>query len=1060
RGKRRAREGSENAKRRHSEPSLDSLGQPERHHLKYGDVEAVTLFEVVTMGKSAMQAVVDDWIEAYRADRETALLDLISFFIQCSGCKGVVTAEMFQYKQDSDILSKMVEELDEGSGLQYKKFLAFPWILTVTWPMDMDSGEYPLIMPGPYWKRFRSNFSMKLLSALVGVALSLSVSLDNSQRLYEVERVKASCRRSGLRVDRIQRKIDEQPDVRLKCVQGLQALYGDAFLVSKLDLFTSRFKERMLSMALDKDHEVAVQAVRLLMIISESCEDVLSAEDCNNLYQLVFSSHRPLASIAGEFLYTKLLSDPAQADGAQQDGQEDLMAARVRTLIQFFRENYTVCEPPPQLHDHVVYLVDSLWDSAGALLKNWTALTSLLFQDAGLSSDQQGLLIEIMLACVRQAAEGPPAAGRGTTKKVVSAKERKAQLDDCVRLTQHFVVVLPELLSKFSEDAEKVSCLLKIPQYFHAEASSVGFPEKHLEALLAQMDATIERHTDAAVLEAGARTFQVLCCEDVPWHNMAQGARDQLVQRWVARLSTLLGDVRNTDGTFSADDEVLKEILSTLKRVATFHNAQDLSRWGIYDMASQLLSTETQHGGLPPQVTVQALQCACYAVLWNLNTCTEVRLTREEALVQRGQLRGFCERCHRFLSHTHAVVREQAFLSLCDLLTAHSYQLQAWDPAAGAPLLYSPDPRLQRALVAFVLEHVFTGTEHDGQSKGSLRGPLNCSGSFFVAASEGETEAGRLEELHRRRNLLAAYCKLIVHGVLEMSMAADVFKFYMKYYNDFGDIIKEMLSRTRQMDKIESARTLVLCLQQLFLRLKQEQERGTACSSAVQTFSSIKELARRFSLTFGWDQIKSRESLAMIHRDGIEFVFQGFVQQAERHAPPNISYLTILSEFSSKLLKPDKKTIYAYLQKFAGEQVAGSGTREECWLPLVLYRSSLLATADCEDGASHVSCDTLRHGSLGHPSRSPSLSLKQSICDGEAQGPSVLPAKTPEQKSSTGLLCTESKAKRTLRLDMGPDERLEPEPPPAVRVPEPVLVPSLRQLSATDEDVDIMDISP
>uniref|UniRef100_A0A8C9WE29 Cohesin subunit SA n=1 Tax=Scleropages formosus TaxID=113540 RepID=A0A8C9WE29_SCLFO len=905
RGKRRAREGSENAKRRHSEPSLDSLGQPERHHLKYGDVEAVTLFEVVTMGKSAMQAVVDDWIEAYRADRETALLDLISFFIQCSGCKGVVTAEMFQYKQDSDILSKMVEELDE------------------------DSGEYPLIMPGPYWKRFRSNFceflsvlvaqcqysvifdsylmdtlislltelsdsrvrafrhtctlaAMKLLSALVGVALSLSVSLDNSQRLYEVERVKASCRRSGLRVDRIQRKIDElqdkrleienmmdaifkgvflkryrdvvpdiraicmeelgiwmrlyssmflndsylkyvgwmlhdkQPDVRLKCVQGLQALYGDAFLVSKLDLFTSRFKERMLSMALDKDHEVAVQAVRLLMIISESCEDVLSAEDCNNLYQLVFSSHRPLASIAGEFL------DPAQADGAQQDGQEDLMAARVRTLIQFFRES--------ELHDHVVYLVDSLWDSAGALLKNWTALTSLLFQDAGecLSSDQQGLLIEIMLACVRQAAEGPPAAGRGTTKKVVSAKERKAQLDDCVRLTQHFVAVLPELLSKvvnggaFSVHAQLLGDCCPF------RCSCVSLPQ-HLEALLAQMDATIERHTDAAVLEAGARTFQVLCCEDVPWHNMAQGARDQLVQRWMNW--TVLFFLPCQDGTFSADDEVLKEILSTLKRVATFHNAQDLSRWGIYDMASQLLSAETQHGGLPPQVTVQALQCACYAVLWNLNTCTEVRLTR--------------------------------------------------------------------------------------------------------------------------------------------------------YYNDFGDIIKEMLSRTRQMDKIESARTLVLCLQQLFLRLKQEQERGTACSSAVQTFSSIKELARRFSLTFGWDQIKSRESLAMIHRDGIEFVFQGFVQQAERHAPPNISYLTILSEFSSKLLKPDKKTIYAYLQKFAGEQVAGSGTREECWLPLVLYRSSLLATADCEDGASHVSCDTLRHGSLGHPSHPRAEELYRAPLHGE-----------------------------------------------------------------------------
>lgn len=35
-----------------------------------------------------------------------------------------------------------------------------------------------------------------------------------------------------------------------------------------------------------------------------------------------------------------------------------------------------------QLHEHVVYLVDSLWDCGGALLKDWTTLTSLLLQDA------------------------------------------------------------------------------------------------------------------------------------------------------------------------------------------------------------------------------------------------------------------------------------------------------------------------------------------------------------------------------------------------------------------------------------------------------------------------------------------------------------------------------------------------------------------------------------------------------------------------------------------------------------------------------------------------------
>lgn len=35
-----------------------------------------------------LQSVVDDWIESYKNDRDTALLELINFFIQCSGCKG------------------------------------------------------------------------------------------------------------------------------------------------------------------------------------------------------------------------------------------------------------------------------------------------------------------------------------------------------------------------------------------------------------------------------------------------------------------------------------------------------------------------------------------------------------------------------------------------------------------------------------------------------------------------------------------------------------------------------------------------------------------------------------------------------------------------------------------------------------------------------------------------------------------------------------------------------------------------------------------------------------
>uniref|UniRef100_A0A8C2A7I2 Cohesin subunit SA n=1 Tax=Cyprinus carpio TaxID=7962 RepID=A0A8C2A7I2_CYPCA len=754
RGKRKARECSENAKRKHSKSSNGSLGRAENEQLKNGDVEAVTLFEVVSMGRNAMQAVVDDWIDAYTGDRDSALLDLISFFIQCSGCKGMVTAEMFQSKKGTDVMSKMVEDLDE------------------------DSGEYPLIMSGLYWKRFRSHFcefvsvlvaqcqncvifdgyllntlislltelsdsrvrafrhtctlaAVKLLSALVNVALNLSVSVDNSQRLYEVELAKMASKRASPRLDRIQRKIselqdrkceienmmdaifkgvflkryrdvipeiraicmeeltvwmklyssvflndsylkyvgwmmhDKQPDVRLKCVLGLQALYQDQSS-SKMDLFTIRFKERMISMTLDKDHEVAIQAMRLLMVISQSCEDVLSPDDHKNVFQFVYCSHRPLATTAGEFLYNR---------------------SRHRELVL------------ARLHQHVLYLVDSLWDSAGALLKDWTGLTSLLLphtscQEQALSSAEEAFVIELILASVRQAAEGPPLSGRGAGKKVINTKEKKLQIDDCTKLTEHFIKVLPELLSKYSEDAEKLASLLKIPQYF-------------------QMD-----------------------------------------------------------------------------------------------------------------------------------TCDH----------------------------------ENSQVSVCVSSNA----------------------------------------------------------------------------------LMTSLCYLCIY-MEPVSLTAVISP--LQFYNDFGDIIKETLNRTRQMDKMESARTLVQCLQQVW--------RLQSFTGAPSHVTSIKELARRFSLTFGWDQIKSRESLAMIHRDGIEFVFKGFVQQSEKHSPPYISYLTILSEFSSKLLKPDKKTIYSYLQKFAGEQVINN--REESWMPLIYYRASLMGTAEGEDAISFISSDTNKQPSLSNRSRSPSI---------------------------------------------------------------------------------------
>ncbi|XP_061482984.1 cohesin subunit SA-2-like isoform X2 [Rhineura floridana] len=1043
RGKRKIRKQCEN-RRRGSSSSRRS------NQLQNGEVvEAVTLFEVVSMGRRAMQSVVDDWVEAYKKDRDVALLDLNNFFIQCSGCQGVVTAEMFQSSQNCDVMQKMTETFDEETGLQYKKFMAYPWILTVTWPVDMDNEDYPLIKPGSSWKKFKAHFceftavlvqqcqcsilydgylmdtvislltgladsmirafrhtstlaAMKLLTALVNLNLSLDVSKCNLERLYEVEKSRTMGKRTNSRLDQLERKrreykqkhleienmmnaifkgtflqryrdvipeiraicieemgnwmkiypdaflndsylkyigwmlYDKQPDVRLKCLQGLQGIYGQKELVCKMDLFTSRFKDRIVSMTLDKDHEVAVQAMKLLMLMSQNCEDALSSEDCETLYQFVYTTHRPLAIAAGELLYKRLIVQEIEMEGFSKRNKFcskwEPVASQLKTLIIFFLES--------ELHSHVTYLVDSLWDWATSLLKDWECMTTLLLESADnheevLSDAQKSALIEIILATIREAAEGHSPVGRGGTRKILSAKEKKIQVEDSAKITEHFIVVLPQLLAKYSVDAEKVTNLLQIPQYFDIELCSTGLLDKHVDALLREVKTIVSKHSDADVLEACSRIYYILCSEELSVHKKVGLARTELVDELVEELKELLDTFWDEGEGLYAEEEGIHHICSMLRRITAFHNAHDLTRWNLYDMMSKLLGFEVEHSPLPVQILLPALQCAYFALFWQLTSVAENTSSKESIFVLRTHLRHYCHLCTCYLSHHNRELREKAFMILCDLLMIVSHQGSSADGAIGL-LEYLPSLSLQSKMLLFIQDHVFTEEEEETKD--------------LTEEEERKKEGQKLDALHLKRCLLAAYCKLIIYNVVEMSAAAEIYKHYMKAYNDFGDIIKETLSRTRHNDKIQSAKALILCLQQLFQKhVESQDDSSSSMDAASASFNNIKELARRFSLTFGWDQVKSRESVAMIHKEGIEFAFQGAAAAVEgKCLPPNLNFLIILSEFSNKLLKPDKRLVYNYLLRYIPEPAL---CKEDSWYSLGWYRTSLLASEDEESSA-------------------------------------------------------------------------------------------------------------
>ncbi|PNI96301.1 STAG1 isoform 11, partial [Pan troglodytes] len=189
-----------------------------------------------------------------------------------------------------------------------------------------------------------------------------------------------------------------------------QSLYTNRELFPKLELFTNRFKDRIVSMTLDKEYDVAVEAIRLVTLILQ-----------------LFSRHDPQAEEAL----------------AKRRGRNSPNGNLIRMLVLFFLES--------ELHEHAAYLVDSLWESSQELLKDWECMTELLLEEPvqgeeAMSDRQESALIELMVCTIRQAAEAHPPVGRGTGKRVLTAKERKTQIDDRNKLTEHFIITLPMLL--------------------------------------------------------------------------------------------------------------------------------------------------------------------------------------------------------------------------------------------------------------------------------------------------------------------------------------------------------------------------------------------------------------------------------------------------------------------------------------------------------------------------------------------------------------------------------------------------------------------------------------
>ncbi|XP_032234908.2 cohesin subunit SA-1 isoform X2 [Nematostella vectensis] len=1035
------------------------------------DEDQGSLFDIVKAGKGALQAVVDDWIERYNKDKEDAMVDIIHFFVQCCGCKGIVTRSMLDEDENVDAVRQLTEQFEEESheyplimsGQAHKKFkanfVAFVHTLIVQCQHSIIYDEYMLDtlvswlirLSDSQVRAFRHTSTlagMKLVSALIHIAKNVHVELDNTQRQLDSEIQKSSSKKAVEKIEMLQtrrqelrqnisdleemmnfifqgmfvhRYRDSRPEiralciaeigqwmkeystlfltdrylkyivwnlhdkvgeVRLKSLQALQNLYDDEDLIPHLDALSSRFKDRFVAMTLDKENDVAVEAVKLTIALYDN--DKLDEEDCQQIQLLVFCTHRQVAHAAGEFL-AKRINDAAEADlkaSKSKKGKHEkvLKVLEIKRLLDFLISS--------EVHNHAAYLVDSLWTSM-PIIKDWRLMTEMLLDQSdkdALEDKEEDALIEIMVSSCQQAAEGLGPPGR-VVRKLLSNKERRAVETEKKELSAHFMQTIPDLLSKYGTDDDKVISLVTVPQFFDLEEYGQRRLGKHLDELLTQLEDIVDKHSDAMILQECAKTFRTLTDNEYTLSTTSEVARNKVIDQFVEKFKESL--VPGLDAGEDDDDNQDRFALTTaLEKISAFYRAHDLGKWKLYDGLHKIMQRATAGKEMPPDriviLAIHSMQTLLQWVLVNLDTGhpdkTQLKRLKKWTYTFLGQ-------CEELVSFSNPDVQREAFMCLCDLYIVFAKQL-CNRSALFAPLVYEPSTSFQATCRDFVVSQVFSDLDNEESEEDE----------------DDETDA-KAEEMSRKRNLLAGFCKLIIYNVFEMPLVSSVFAHLIKGFTNFGDIIKHTMSKCREISKTGFMKAVLTTLQQEFLEVKDEQEDKVDMDSP--DFMAIKELAHRFALSLGVDITKAqaRQALIFLHREGIKYSLsrpQGKRQSPKKAEgpPPNLAFLDILGEFSFRLIQQDKSGrngILAFLEDQAKEKLQMTG---DPWKPLITYRNSLVGHEE-EDNEQQKSDKAKAPRGRGRKAAPAAVTAKTTPPTSAGRGRKRQAPATPEQEEDS-----------------------------------------------------------
>uniref|UniRef100_A0AC35TSF4 SCD domain-containing protein n=1 Tax=Rhabditophanes sp. KR3021 TaxID=114890 RepID=A0AC35TSF4_9BILA len=939
-----------------------------------------TLFGKIKNGKS-VATVADEWITNYNSNPEGALQEICQFLISSSGCRGVLALNLIKQGNFKNILVLLTDCFNDettdypliSTSVQYKKFkqnfgdflvvFASKCKSNILYDQTLMDSICQLLtaMADSEVRAFRHTStyaSMKLCSSFVDIVVSLIVLKEKNAKQIETASNRTTKERDTERLAALttvsndfNSRISDLTDmmsylfrsifvhryrdyvsdircvcishlglwmlvypehfltdsylkyiswsiydttfeVRLACLNALAPLYEKAVNASKLELFTTRFLERICSMVSDVNIDIGIKACQLLKSVAIMFPDVMTSELSEPIYEYVFTSNRGLAAAAGEFLTFKLFTPASNSEG----GNEELLPS----LLMFLKE--------ANIHNHASYLVDSLIDHH-PMIKDYQAMVDILLSDD--HEEYDVYLCQVFAAAVKQACTGEYPAGRGLHVKkhntAQSGKDAKVQNDERAKVSEAIIPALAKLLQKLITNEECLVELSCVATFIQVDLFMAKRWDNHLDEIIEVFGTIVEQSINVEVLSNIVHTLHQFQ-SDASVTSKIQVFHQTITHRLTVQLKQDVARYVNED---MLDDDERCSLIAALTKVYAFLTRDVMCKWEIWEIVAPIFRMQNKQHAL--DITIPAFNCLSQYIVKQLRTVIAAGEGRDDNENLK-DVKNLDTQVVELFAISNGILAksdpkvDDIYFGVVDILILIDNSNVIKASGAKVKITFDIDTTLATTLVNYVMTTCFGG-------EGVPRN-ISQEDSFCY--------------VHRKRAVLTCFCKLIVYGCLPITYSHHILQYYLQYQKEFGDIMKHVVQKCRETNIAQYAKAIKKAIITAFEKVKAES--GDKIDPVTsKKFGELKELAKKFNQSFGLDQIKNRNAIATIHRDGILYSLND---------NDNILFLEVLLEFSPRLLPQDKSVIYNYLINHCGKDESEI-TENPLYQPYLLYKQSL-----------------------------------------------------------------------------------------------------------------------